>query len=84
MSSHPDSLHGSTLPSERTFGFVFTGIFLILAGYLWYHDGKPVAIQVFLVLAVAGAVIAVFLLVAMPSPSIDAKRLISRLSGELV
>jgi hypothetical protein len=38
----------------------------------------------FLVLAVAGAVIAIFLLVAMPSPSIDAKRLISRLSGELV
>jgi len=53
MSSQPDSLHGSTLPSERTFGFVFTGIFLIVAGYLWYHDGKPLAIQVFLVLAVA-------------------------------
>ena len=53
MSSQPDSLHGSTLPSERTFGFVFTGIFLIVAGYLWYQDGKPLAVQVFLVLAVA-------------------------------
>jgi hypothetical protein len=46
MSSQPDSLHGSTLPSERTFGFVFTGIFLIVAGYLWYQDGKPLAIQI--------------------------------------
>jgi hypothetical protein len=53
MSSQSDSLHGSTLPSERTFGFVFTGIFLIIAGYLWYHDGKPLAIQIFLVLAAA-------------------------------
>lgn len=51
MSSQPDSLHGSTLPSERTFGFVFTGIFLLIAAYLWYHDGKTVAIQVFMVLA---------------------------------
>jgi hypothetical protein len=53
MSSQSNSLHGSTLPSERTFGFVFTGIFLIIAGYLWYHDGKPLAIQIFLVLALA-------------------------------
>jgi hypothetical protein len=52
MSSQSNSLHGSTLPSERTFGWVFTGIFLIIAGYLWYHDGKPLAIQIFLVLAV--------------------------------
>ena len=53
MSSHSDSLHGSSLPSERTFGFVFTGIFLLIAAYLWYHDAKPVTIQAFLVLAVA-------------------------------
>ena len=61
MSSQPDSLHGSKLPSERTFGFVFTGIFLIVAGYLWYHDGKPVAIQVVLVLAVAFFAFALFM-----------------------
>jgi hypothetical protein len=53
MSSHPDSLHRSSLSSERTFGFVFTGIFLIVAGYLWYHESKPVAIQAFLALAAA-------------------------------
>ena len=52
MSSHSDSLHGSSLPSERTFGFVFTGIFLLIAAYLWYHDGKPLAIQVCFVLSV--------------------------------
>ena len=61
MSSHSDSLHGSSLPSERTFGFVFTGIFLIVAGYLWYHDGKPVAIQVFLVLALVFLAFAIFM-----------------------
>ena len=61
MSSQPDSLHGSTLPSERTFGFVFTGIFLIIAGYLWYHEGKPVAIQAFFVLAVAFFAFALFM-----------------------
>ena len=61
MSSQPDSLHGSILPSERTFGFVFTGIFLIVAGYLWYHDGKPVAIQVFLVLSVAFLAFSIFM-----------------------
>ena len=61
MSSHSDSLHGSTLPSERTFGFVFTGIFLIIAGYLWYHDGRPLAIQIFLVLAVAFSAFALFM-----------------------
>jgi hypothetical protein len=61
MSSHSDSLHGSTLPSERTFGFVFTGIFLIIAGYLWYHDGKPLAIQIFLVLAIAFFAFAFFM-----------------------
>jgi len=61
MSSQPDSLHGSTLPSERTFGFVFTGIFLLIAAYLWYHDGKPVAIQVFLVLSVAFLAFSIFM-----------------------
>lgn len=61
MSSQSNSLHGSTLPSERTFGWVFTGIFLIIAGYLWYHDGKPLAIQIFLVLAVTFFAFALFM-----------------------
>lgn len=61
MSSQPESLHGSTLPSERTFGFVFTGIFLIITGYLWYQDSKPLAIQIFLVLAVAFFACALFM-----------------------
>jgi hypothetical protein len=61
MSSQPESLHGSTLPSERTFGFVFTGIFLIITSYLWYHDSKPLAIQIFLVLAVAFFACAIFM-----------------------
>jgi hypothetical protein len=61
MSSHSDSLHGSSLPSERTFGFVFTGIFSIFTGYLWYHHGKPLAIQAFFVLAVAFLVAALFM-----------------------
>lgn len=61
MSSQSNSLHGSTLPSERTFGWVFTGIFLIIAGYLWYYDGKPLAIQIFLVLAVTFFAFALFM-----------------------
>ena len=61
MSSHSDSLHGSALSSERTFGLVFTGIFLIVAGYLWYHDSNPVAIQIFLALAVVFLIFAIFL-----------------------
>ena len=65
MSSHSDSLHGSSLPSERTFGFVFTGIFLLIAAYLWYHDAKPVAIQAFLVLAVAFLAFTLFMPIAL-------------------
>ena len=65
MSSHSDSLHGSSLPSERTFGFVFTGIFLLIAAYLWYHDAKPVTIQAFLVLAVAFLAFTLFMPIAL-------------------
>ena len=65
MSSHSDSLHGSSLPSERTFGFVFTGIFLLIAAYLWYHDAKPAAIQTFLVLAVAFLAFTLFMPIAL-------------------
>ncbi len=65
MSSHSDSLHGSSLPSERTFGFVFTGIFLLIAAYLWYHDGKTVAIQTFLLLAAAFLAFTLFMPIAL-------------------
>jgi hypothetical protein len=65
MSSHTDSLHGSSLPSERTFGFVFTGIFLILAGSIWYHHGKPVALRVCLVLAVLFLAFTIFMPIAL-------------------
>lgn len=65
MSSHLDSLHGSSLPSERTFGFVFTGIFLLIAAYLWYHDAQPVTIQAFLVLAVAFLAFTLFMPIAL-------------------
>jgi hypothetical protein len=61
MSSQPDSLHGSTLPAERTFGFVFTGIFLIVAGYLWYSDSKTSTIQIFLVLAAVFFAFSIFM-----------------------
>ena len=65
MSSHPNSVHRSSLSSERTFGFVFTGIFLIVAGYFWYHDGKPVVIQIFLALAAAFLAFSIFLPIAL-------------------
>ena len=51
MSHQPDSLHGSTLPSERTFGLVFFGIFLIAAAYGWYQQFSNTWVEVFLVLA---------------------------------
>jgi hypothetical protein len=65
MSSHPDFLHRPSLSSERTFGFVFTGIFLIVAGYLWYHGSNPVAIQAFLALAAAFLAFAIVMPVAL-------------------
>lgn len=65
MSSQSDSLHGSTLPSERTFGFVFTGIFLIVSAYLWSQDSKTTTIQIFLVLALVFFVFALLMPVAL-------------------
>ena len=53
MSQPPDSLHGSKLPSERTFGLVFIGVFLIAAAYGWHKDFSTTFIEVFLVLAAA-------------------------------
>lgn len=65
MSSQSDSLHGSTLPSERTFGFVFTGIFLIVSAYLWSQDSQTTTIQIFLVLALVFFVFALLMPVAL-------------------
>jgi hypothetical protein len=65
MSSQSDSLHGSTLPSERTFGFVFTGIFLIVSAYLWSQDSKTTTIQIFLVLALVFLALALLMPVAL-------------------
>ena len=51
MSQLSDSLHGSRLPLERTFGLVFAGIFLIVAAYCWYKEFSNTWVGVFLVLA---------------------------------
>jgi len=53
MSSASNSLHGSTLPSERTFGLVFTVIFLLAAGYAWYQDFSNAWLEAFLGFALA-------------------------------
>ena len=51
MSQPSDSLHGSKLPSERTFGLVFVGIFLIAATYSWYKQFSNTWAYTFLMLA---------------------------------
>lgn len=51
MSQPSDSLHGSKLPSERTFGLVFVGIFLIAAAYGWYKQFSNAWAYTFLMLA---------------------------------
>lgn len=51
MSQPSDSLHGSKLPSERTFGLVFVGIFLIAAAYGWYEQFFNAWVYTFLILA---------------------------------
>jgi hypothetical protein len=64
MRQPSDSLNGSKLPSERVFGIVFVGIFLILAGYGWYKQFSNTWINVFLVLA------SVFLLCTLIKPKL--------------
>lgn len=64
MHKPSDSLNGSKLPSERIFGIVFVGIFLILAGYGWYKQFSNTWINVFLVLAF------VFLLCTLIAPKL--------------
>jgi hypothetical protein len=64
MHQPSDSLNGSKLPSERIFGIVFVGIFLILAGYGWYKQFSNTWINVFLVLAF------VFLLCTLIAPKL--------------
>lgn len=53
MSQASNSLHGSKLPSERTFGLVFMGIFLIAAGYVWHKGFSLEWVEAFLGLALA-------------------------------
>jgi len=53
MSQASNSLHGSKLPSERTFGLVFMGIFLIAAGYVWHKGFSSGWVEAFLGLALA-------------------------------
>ena len=64
MSQPTDSLHGSKLPSERTFGLVFVGIFLIAAAYGWHKQLSNTWVHVFLVLA------SIFLLFALIAPKL--------------
>ena len=64
MHQPSDSLNGSKLPSERIFGIVFVGIFLILAGYGWYKQFSNTWINVFLVL------VFVFLLCTLIAPKL--------------
>jgi hypothetical protein len=64
MSQPTDSLHGSKLSSERTFGLVFVGIFLIAAVYGWYKQFSSAWVGIFLVLA------SIFLLCALIAPKL--------------
>ena len=64
MSHQPDSLHGSTLPSERTFGLVFFGIFLIAAAYGWHKDFSNTWIKGFFGLA------SIFLICTLVAPKV--------------
>ena len=64
MSQALNSLHGSKLPSERTFGLVFIGIFLIAAGYAWHKGFSAVWVEVFLGLALA------FLICTLAAPKV--------------
>jgi len=48
MSSTSNSLHGSKLPSEPTFGLVFTIIFFLATGYAWFQNFSNAWVEVFL------------------------------------
>lgn len=50
MSQKFASLHGSKLPSDKTFGFVFSGIFLIFAGWAYFKNSSFAWTIVFLVI----------------------------------
>ncbi len=52
------------LPSERTFGLVFVGVFLLATGYCWYRQYSNSWITVFLVLA------SIFLLCVLIAPKL--------------
>lgn len=64
MNQLSDSLHGSKLPSERTFGLVFVGIFLLVAAYGWYKQFSNAWVYIFLILA------SIFLLFTLVAPKL--------------
>jgi len=64
MSKTSNSLHGSVLPQNRTFGLVFTGIFFLLAAYNWSKDSAPIYSLTF------GGLAIVFLLTTVIAPKI--------------
>ena len=64
MNPKPNSLHGSVLPQNRTFGLVFTGIFFLLAVYNWLTDSAPIYLRVF------GGLAIIFLLATLIAPAI--------------
>ena len=64
MSKNPNSLHGSVLPQNRTFGLVFTGIFFLIAAYNWLTDSAPIYSQTF------GGLSIVFLLATVIAPTV--------------
>lgn len=52
LNSPQNTIHGSQLPSERTFGLVFTLIFFLLAAYNWVSDGFSLLAGIFFALTV--------------------------------
>lgn len=64
MSSASNSLHGSTLPTERTFGLFFTAIFLLATGYAWYKDFTNAWVEAFLGLSL------IFLICTLAMPNV--------------
>jgi len=64
MSSASNSLYGSKMSSERTFGLVFTVIFSLVAGYAWYKEFSIAWVETFLVLSLA------FLICALVAPKV--------------
>ena len=57
--------HDQTLPSERSFGLLFSAVFALLAGYGWFFKGWPLAVVLLLV-----AVALAFVLLGFVAPKV--------------